>query len=147
MKRPIVLIVEDCPDDQVLMALAARQAQTSFESVVVTSGEEALDWLFCRGCHENRSGELFPALVLLDLKLPLLSGLGLLQTLREDPRGRLIPVVVLTTSEMPCDISKAYESGANAYVQKPMALSGLVSLVEAVQAFWLSFNVIHPAWR
>ena len=147
MRRPVVLIVEDCPNDQALMKLAVDEAKTSFEIVVVTDGQEALDWLFRKGTHSNRDEQSYPALVLMDLKLPILSGLGVLQAIRKDPRGLLIPVVALTTSEMPSDIAKAYEFGANAYVQKPMEFPRLVSLVEAIQAFWLTFNVLHPTLR
>jgi len=147
MRRPVVLIVEDCPNDQALMKLAVDEAKTSFEIVVVTDGQEALDWLFRKGTHSNRDEQSYPALVLMDLKLPILSGLGVLQAIRKDPQGLLIPVVALTTSEMPSDIAKAYELGANAYVQKPMEFPRLVSLVEAIQAFWLTFNVLHPTLR
>ena len=147
MRRPVVLIVEDCPNDQALMKLAVDEAKTSFEIVVVTDGQEALDWLFRKGTHSNRDEQSYPALVLMDLKLPILSGLGVLQAIRKDPQGLLIPVVALTTSEMPSDIAKAYEVGANAYVQKPMEFPRLVSLVEAIQAFWLTFNVLHPTLR
>jgi CheY-like chemotaxis protein len=147
MKRPVVLIAEDCPNDQALMKLAIGEATSTFEAAFVSDGPEALDWLFRRGTHGDRDESLYPALVLLDLNLPLLSGLDVLKALRQDPRGRLVPVVVLTTSEMPSDLLKAYECGANAYVQKPMGFTALVNLVEALQAFWLSFNVIHPDLR
>ncbi len=147
MKRPVVLIVEDNPDDQTLMQLAIAEARASFEAVFVPDGQDALDWLFRQGAHADRDEGVFPALVLLDLKLTRLSGLDVLRALRGDPLGRLIAVVVLTTSEMPSDIEKAYELGANAYVQKPMGFPALVDLVEAIHAFWLSYNVVHPALR
>ena len=147
MKRTVVLIVEDCPNDQALMKLAIAEAKVSFEIVVVADGQQALDWLFRRGTHAERDDQVYPALVLLDLKLPLLSGLDVIKALREDPKGQLIPVLILTTSEMPSDIRNAYAAGANAYLQKPMGFPALVSMVEAIQAFWLSFNVIHPSLR
>ena len=99
------------------------------------------------GAHADRDEQVYPALVLLDLKLPLLGGLDVLKALRGDPNGRANPVVVLTTSEMPSDISQAYAFGANAYVQKPMGFPALVNLVQALKAFWLSFNVIDPRLR
>lgn len=147
MKRPVVLLVEDSPDDLALMRLAIEEAETPFEFVVATDAQKALDWVFSRGAQVGRDGQVYPALILLDLKMPTMSGLEALQALRADPLGRLIPVVVLTTSEMPSDIARAYEGGANAYLQKPMAFSDLVSLVEAIQTFWLSFNVLHPDAR
>jgi two-component system response regulator len=147
MKRPVVLLVEDSPDDLALMQLAIKEARNPFEVVVATDGKQALDWVFARGAQAGRDDQVFPALILLDWKLPLLSGQEVLQALRSDPLGRMIPVVVLTTSEMPSDIARASELCANAYVQKPMAFSDLVRLVEAIQGFWLSFNVLHPDVR
>jgi two-component system response regulator len=147
MRRPVVLLVEDSPDDLALMRLAIAEARNPFEVVVVTDGQQALDWVFSRGAQAERDDQVYPALILLDWKLPLLSGQEVLQALRADPLGRHIPVVVLTTSEMPSDIARAFESGANAYLQKPMNFSDLVSLVEAIQGFWLAFNVLHPDAR
>lgn len=147
MKRPVVLIVEDCPNDQALMKLAIEEAQVAFPAVMVSDGQEALDWLFRQGTHATRDDQVFPALVLLDLKLPLLSGLDVLQALQTDALSRLIPVLVLTTSEMPSDIEQAYLYGANAYVQKPMGFPALVSLVQSIHAFWLTFNVLDPRLR
>ena len=95
MKRPVVLIVEDNPDDQTLMQLAIAEARASFEAVFVPDGQDALDWLFRQGAHADRDEGVFPALVLLDLKLTRLSGLDVLRALRGDPLGRLIAVVVL----------------------------------------------------
>jgi two-component system response regulator len=147
MRRPVVLLVEDSPDDLALMRLAIEEARNPFEVVVATDGQQALDWVFSRGAQAGRDDQVYPALILLDWKLPLLSGQEVLQTLRAEPLGRQIPVVVLTTSEMPSDVARAFESGANAYLQKPMNFSDLVSLVEAIQGFWLAFNVLHPDAR
>jgi CheY-like chemotaxis protein len=147
MMRPVVLLVEDCPDDRALMALALKEARSPYEVVVVTDGQQALDWVFRRGSEAQRDEWVYPALILLDLKLPVVSGLEVLRHLRNEPEGRMIPVVVLTTSQMPSDIAMAYELGVNAYIQKPMGFQAMVSLVEAIQAFWLSFNVPYPALR
>jgi len=147
MRRPVVVLVEDCPNDLALMKLATAEAQFAYETVVLEDGQQALDWLLRKGAHADRDDQVYPALVLLDLKLPLLGGLDVLKALRGDPNGRAIPVVVLTTSEMPSDISQAYAFGANAYVQKPMGFPALVNLVQALKAFWLSFNVIDPRLR
>jgi len=147
MRRPVVVLVEDCPNDLALMRLAITEAQFPCETIVLTDGQQAVDWLLHRGADTEQDEEVYPALVLLDLKLPLLGGLDVLKALREDPLGRSIPVVVLTTSEMPTDISQAYASGANAFVQKPMGFPALVALVQALRAFWLSFNVIDPRLR
>lgn len=147
MRRPVVVLVEDCPNDLALMRLAIAEAQFPCETRVLTDGQQAVDWLLHRGAHTDQDEEVYPALVLLDLKLPLLGGLDVLKALREDPQGRSIPVVVLTTSEMPTDISQAYAFGANAFVQKPMGFPALVALVQALGAFWLSFNVTDPRLR
>jgi CheY-like chemotaxis protein len=147
MKRPLVLIVEDNPNDQALMTLAIAEARSPFEYVFVPDGQDALDWLSRSGAYADRDDEARPALILLDLKLHRLSGLDVLEALGRKPQGRQVPVVVLTTSEMPSDIQRAYELGAHAFVRKPMGFPALVELVEAIQAFWLSFNVVHPALR
>lgn len=147
MKRPVVLLVEDCPNDLALMKLAIEESCLSFETVAVTDGQEALDWLLREGAHSDRDEQVYPAVVLLDLKLPLLSGLDVLRALRKDPQGRLIPVVAMTTSSMPADIRIAYELGANGYVQKPIKFKELVRLIEALHAFWLTANLIDPSLR
>jgi CheY-like chemotaxis protein len=147
MRRPVVLLVEDNPDDLDLWHLALREAGQPFEVATVTDGQQALDWVFRQGSYLGRDPWVCPALILLDLKLPVLGGLEVLRGLRERAEGRLIPVVVLTTSEMPSDIAQAYELGASAYVQKPIGFRNLVDLVKAVNEFWLSYNVIHPAVR
>jgi len=147
MRRPVVLLVEDNPDDLDLWHLALGQAGRPFEMATVADGQQALDWVFRQGSFLGRDPWVFPALILLDLKLPVLGGLEVLQGLRERPEGRFIPVVVLTTSEMPSDIAQAYSLGASAYVQKPIGFGNLVDLVRAVNNFWLSYNVLHPTLR
>jgi two-component system response regulator len=143
----VVLLVEDSPDDLALMRLAIEEARQPFEVIVAADGQQALDWVFSQGSHAGRDEQVYPALILLDLKLPVLNGLEVLRALRADPKGRLIPVVALTTSEMPSDIALACELGANAYLQKPMSFLNLVRLVEAIEEFWLSFNLLHPCVR
>ena len=147
MTPPVLLLVEDCPDDQELMRLALKDGAFPLEVVMLSDGREALDRLrFIM--HSKGSEETpHPALILLDLKLPGLSGLDFIRELRREPLGRLIPVVVLTTSGIPADIEAAYESGANAFVQKPMEYGALVRLVEALRTFWIDFNVLHPRLR
>lgn len=147
MRRPVVLLVEDNPDDLDLWHLALKEARQPFEVATVTDGQQALDWVFRQGSHLGRDPWIFPALILLDLKLPVMGGLEVLRSLRERAEGRLIPVVVLTTSEMPSDIAQAYALGASAYVQKPIGFQKLVDLVKAVDHFWLSYNVLYPALR
>lgn len=147
MKRRIVLLVEDSPDDLELIRIAVKEMSNPFELVAVSDGQEALDWMLSQGNHAGREDQLSLALILLDLKLPVLDGLEVMQALRSHPTQQFVPVVVLTTSEMPKDIARAYECGANAYLQKPMGLSDLVGLLESIERFWLSFNVLHPAVR
>jgi CheY-like chemotaxis protein len=129
------------------MQLALAEAKQPFETVTVPDGQQALEWVFRRGAHGGRDPWVYPALILLDLKLPLMGGLEVLRALRMEPEGRRIPVVVMTTSEMASDISQAYELGASAFVQKPIEFQDLVGLVKAIHGFWLSFNVLHPAMR
>lgn len=147
MKRRVVLLVEDSPDDLALIQIAIQAMRRPFDLVAVTDGQEALDWVYARGPYAGREALVEPALILLDLKLPILDGIEVLQALRAHPSHQMVPVVVMTTSEMPKDIARAYECGANAYVKKPMGLLELVDQLESIEHFWLSFNVLHPSVR
>src|SRR5687768_7700698 len=112
MKEKMILLVEDNPDDEELTLRALRQARVANEVTVVRDGSEALDFLFATGTHAGRDVSRTPALVLLDLKLPKLSGIDVLNRMRADPRTKLIPVVVLTSSSEDEDMVNSYQSGA-----------------------------------
>lgn len=143
--RPI-LLVEDNPDDEELTRLAFRKAGVVHELIVVHDGAEALDYLFGAGAHAERGDEGQPIIILLDLKLPKVDGLDVLRRLRADPRTRLIPVIVLSTSREEQDINNSYALGANSYVRKPVDFDRFTEVMQQVGRFWLAVNEgpVHP---
>lgn len=144
MTDKTILLVEDNPDDEELTIRALRQAKVANEVIVTRDGIEALDYLFGEGKFEGRDPSQWPAVVLLDLKLPKLNGLDVLQRLRADPRTRLIPVVILTSSSQDEDMLNSYASGANSYVRKPVEFGSFASAVTQLGAYWLLLNQLPP---
>jgi two-component system response regulator len=144
MEPKVILLVEDNPDDEFLTLRSLEQNRVANEVVVVRDGQAALDWLYGSGsCSGRAAGEL-PALILLDLKMPKVSGLDLLQRLRADPRTRRIPVVIFTSSSEDCDVLRSYELGANSYVRKPVEFSEFSEAVRQLGLYWLVFNASPP---
>jgi two-component system response regulator len=144
MKNPIILLVEDNPDDEALTLRAFKKSNIRNEVVVVRDGAEALAYLF-DGDGDGDGGTPYPALVLLDLNLPKIGGLEVLHRMRADERTQLIPVVVLTSSKLEDDILDSYRNGANAYVRKPVKFSAFTEAVNALGVFWLLMNEPVPA--
>src|SRR5271154_2796131 len=120
MKTNLIMLVEDNPDDEALTVRALKKNKIVNEIVVARDGVQALDYLFAQGAHEGRDTKVMPQVVLLDLKLPKLDGLGVLRRLRADERTRLLPVVILTSSIEEQDRISSYGLGANSYVRKPV---------------------------
>lgn len=145
-QRPI-LLVEDNPDDVDLTLRAFRRAGVDRPVDVVGDGVEALDYLFAQGAHAQRAGRLPPAVVLLDLNLPRLDGHEVLRRMRADPRTRLLPVVILTSSVEEADMVKSYASGANSYVQKPVSYTEFVEAARQLGLYWLLLNQAPPESR
>lgn len=142
MLKPI-LLVEDNERDLELTLLALERTQLANQVIVVRDGVEALDYLLSRGAFANRDvGN--PALVLLDLKLPKVDGLQVLEAVRETEHLRSIPVVMLTSSKEDTDLGRAYELGANAYVVKPVAFKEFVTAVTDLGMFWAVLNEPPP---
>jgi CheY-like chemotaxis protein len=112
---------------------------------LVRDGEEALDFLFCRGNFSGRPFDATPSLVLLDLKLPKVDGLDVLRQLKSNPRTRAIPVVILTTSKEERDLVRGYELGVNSYIQKPVSFSEFQEVVQQLGMYWLLLNSRPPA--
>lgn len=140
-----ILLVEDNPDDEKL-TLRAFKRNNILNSVAVTrDGVEALDYLFARGAYAERAGKPLPAIILLDLKLPKLDGMGVLKAIRGDERTRLIPVVVLTSSKEDQDLVQSYSLGANSYVRKPVDFGEFLEAVRVLGIFWLMMNQPPPA--
>lgn len=140
----VVLLVEDNPSDEKLTLRALRKGNLTNEVVVARDGVEAIDYLFGRGAWAGRDTADQPALVLLDLNLPKLGGLEVLQQLRDDPRTRLLPVVVLTSSTLDEDTKGSYERGANAYVRKPIDFAAFIEAARTLGLFWMLLNEPPP---
>jgi two-component system response regulator len=141
----IVLLVEDNPDDVDLTIHAFRSNGLSNEIVVARDGAEALDYLFGSGSFAAAGPQPLPIVMILDLNLPRISGLEVLRQVRAHERTRLLPTVVLTTSVEQRDVVEGYRLGANAYVQKPVALEEFVVAAGRLGLFWLLVNVRPPA--
>jgi CheY-like chemotaxis protein len=138
-----ILIVEDDPND-VELTLTALQDYNLVNDVVVTrDGQEALDYLYCRGKFNTRPNEN-PAVLLLDLKLPKVDGLEVLQKIKSDERLKMIPVVVLTSSHEEKDVMRSYKLGVNAYVVKPVDFHEFVNAVKELGVFWAVINEPPP---
>src|SRR5580658_8997535 len=115
-----ILLVEDNPDDLEMEMLTLNEMKLACRIQVARDGVEALDFIFCRGPHAGRKIENVPKVILLDLKLPMVDGLEVLQNIKSDARTRAIPVVVLTSSEEQTDVVKSYQLGVNSYIVKPV---------------------------
>lgn len=138
MLKPI-LLVEDNLHDQELAMIALSRAKLADDTVVVSDGVEALDYLFCRGAFEKRTPGN-PAVVLLDLKMPRMDGIEVLRELRANATTANIPVVMLTSSKENADVTRSYELRANAYVVKPIEFSELLRAVGELGTFWAVLN-------
>ena len=140
-----ILLVEDNPDDEALTLRAFRKSNILNPVVVARDGVEALDYLFGTGAHAGRDTAEQPQVVLLDLKLPRLDGLEVLQRLRADPRTRWLPVVILTTSSEDQDILSSYQLGANSYIRKPVDFEQFIEAARQLGLYWLVLNVPPPS--
>ncbi|AZG09185.1 response regulator [Pigmentiphaga sp. H8] len=142
MLKPI-LLVEDSPQDLELTLIALERSQLANDVVVARDGEEAADYLFRRGHHQDRPAGN-PAVILLDLKLPKMDGLELLQLIREDRGLQNVPVVMLTSSSEESDLVRAYDLGVNAYVVKPVNFPDFVRAIGELGVFWAVLNEPPP---
>ncbi len=140
MTNETILLVEDNPDDVELTRRAFRKNNIANNMVVARDGVEALDYLFGRGAFADRDVRDPPRLVLLDLKLPKLDGLQVLERLRADERIKLTPVVILTSSKEEQDLVSGYQTGANSYVRKPVDFNQFVEAVRQIGLYWLLIN-------
>lgn len=134
-----ILLVEDDPRDVTLTLEALKEFQLANDVAVVHDGAAALDYLYCRGSFATREPGL-PVVMLLDLKLPKLSGADVLKQVKEDPELRTLPVVILTSSREDRDLSACYELGVNAYVVKPVDFHQFVDAVKGLGVFWAAIN-------
>jgi len=141
----MILLVEDNPNDEELTLRALRKANIANEVTIARDGQEAIDFLFGTGKYAGREPPAMPAVVLLDLKLPKLDGIDVLQRIRADPRTKLIPVVVLTSSSEDEDMVRSYQSGANSYVRKPIEFSAFANAVTQLGMYWVLINQVPPS--
>jgi len=135
-----ILLVEDNPQDEMLILRSLRKANMANRIDVARDAQRALDYLFCQGKFAIRNRVSIPTVVLLDIGLPRLSGLEVLERLRADPRTRLLPVVILTSSDEDRDRLKSYESGANSFVRKPVNFAEFAETVAQLGIYWLVTN-------
>jgi CheY-like chemotaxis protein len=138
IKSTVILLVEDNPDDEALTLRAFKKSNLGNEVVVARDGVEALEYLM------NDQSDL-PKLVLLDLKLPKLDGMGVLQRIRADERTRLLPVVILTSSKEQEDLVRSYSLGANSYIRKPVDFNQFMQAIQQLGLYWLVLNEPPPA--
>jgi two-component system, response regulator len=139
-----ILLVEDNEDDLALTLRAFKKAKIANEVIVARDGVEALEYLFGTGKHEGRNPDEIPSLILLDLKLPKVSGTEVLQRIREDNRTKNARTVILTSSKEELDISQCYDLGAASYIRKPVDFDKFVEAVSTLGVYWLLMNESPP---
>lgn len=144
MLMKTALLVEDNPDDEELTLRAFRQLSITNDIIVARDGVEALDYLFGEGKYEGRDTSVMPAVVLLDLKLPMLDGFEVLSRIRSSESTRFLPVVVLSSSSEEQDVFKSYSLGANSYIRKPVNFDKFMQAAEYLGLYWFTLNEGPP---
>jgi len=140
-----ILLVEDNEDDELLTLRAIKLNKIANKIVVVRDGQEALDYLFCSGQYQTNDPAGVPNLILMDINLPKISGIEVLQRIRSMDKTRLIPVVILTSSNLEKDIVETYKLGVNSYIIKPVNFDQFVESVKQIGMYWLLLNRAPPA--
>jgi len=142
MQQKTLLLVEDNPDDEALTLRALKKHNLANDIIVARDGQEALDYLFAQGAYSSRDINQLPQVVLLDLKLPKIDGLEVLEQIRANPVTRNVPVVILTSSNEEQDILRSYDLGANSYVRKPVDFEQFIEAARQLGLFWLVLNEV-----
>ena len=140
MSNKLILVVEDNPDHLELTVLTLKEHGVTADIVTACDGASALDFLFGQGEYAGRNTKHQPNLVLLDMRLPKLSGLDVLRSIRAEPLTAMVPVVMLTSSSEQSDMAASYQSGANGFVRKPVDFEAFSEKLNHLQAFWLGVN-------
>jgi two-component system response regulator len=144
MEDKFILLVEDNPDDEELTIRALNKRRLANKIVVVRDGQEALDYLFGQGAHERRDVFAQPEIVLLDIQLPKVSGVEVLKRIRADARTKMLPVIILTSSEEERDLCAAYDNHVNSYIRKPVDYDQFDEAVRQLELYWLVLNRTPP---
>ena len=144
MNHRMILLVEDNPDDEALTLRALKKNKIANQIIVARDGAEALDYMFGTGSYAGRNLEELPEVILLDLKLPKVDGLEVLRRIRSDPKTRMVPVVILTSSKEDQDLIQAYSIGVNSYVRKPVDFNEFVEAIGQLGLYWLVLNEAPP---
>jgi len=145
MSQKVILLVEDNADDEALTLRALNKSKVANKIIVVRDGAEALDFLFSTGVYIDHDPLDLPQVVLLDLKLPKVDGIEVLRRIRAEPRTRMLPVVILTSSREDQDMVNAYSNGANSYVRKPVDFNQFVDAIGHLGLYWLVLNEAPPS--
>lgn len=145
MASNIILLIEDNPDDEALTLRAFKKSNLTNEVIIARDGVQALDYLFGTGDHAGRDTSIVPSLILLDLKLPKVDGLQVLERIRSDARTRLVPVLILTSSKEQEDLIRGYSLGANSYVRKPVDFNQFLHGIQQLGLYWLVLNEQPPS--
>ena len=135
-----ILLVEDSQDDLDMTLRALRKANMANHIQIARDGAEALEFIFCEGAHAGRKIENIPKLILLDLKLPKIDGMEVLKRIKGDPRTKMIPVVILTSSKEQKDVIESYGLGGNSYIVKPVGFESFAATVKNLGMYWLLLN-------
>ena len=152
MPTKTILLVEDNPDDRELMKLAFAQGEITHNLIVVSDGIEALDYLHKQASNSNLgvakdlSLAGMPSLIMLDLNLPKINGIEVLRRIRADPRTRLLPVIIISSSTEPQDLIDSYINGCNSYIRKPIHFTQLQIFVREISTYWLTVNQLPPVF-
>ena len=140
----MILLVEDDPNDETLILRAFKKSNVSSQITVVRDGAEAVDFIFCQGAYKDRDPRDLPQLILLDMKLPKLSGVEVLRRIRANKHTQLLPVIILTSSREEQDLIESYRSGANSYVRKPIEYDQFLEAIRQLSLYWLIWNEPPP---
>lgn len=134
------MLVEDNPDDAELVVRALNKNRIANSLIHLKDGQEALDYIFCKGVYENRNIRDIPKVILLDIKMPRVDGIEVLKRIKGDPGTKMIPVVLLTSSKEEKDILESYQLGVNSYIVKPVNFDSFVKAVSDLGLYWLLLN-------